>query len=443
MTLALFFFTAIANAATPLGDRIAHRVRDYVEAGLFSGVVVVSRGDTIVYEHAFGIADRTFGIANTISSKFHIASVSKPITAAAVLLLADRGTLALTDPVSKYVPDFPNGANISIEQVLTHYSGLGDTSNRPEYNEWSRVPQTTASLVERLAKLPPRDEPGKAFRYSNANYHLLAFIIEKVSGQSYGDFLRDNLFKPLGMTSSGHHGDEKEIIPGLATGYMPKGVAGFEKPSYFDWTSKTGNGSLYTSAHDLLAFHRALQRGTLLKPETVTASYGFGRADRDVGAFWFRGEKPGHRSVYMGGSSPGYKAYIERFIDDDVAVIVLSNLYLASPTPIGNDIAEILWNREPKLPPVPKRVSRPAEELSRHAGEYRFGSNFYTPNLLARVERRDDYLVMIYVEGSTVIPLLPMADGQYFDRLYWSFVRFEERKLIYRNGDSEFVALRQ
>ncbi|MDQ6801424.1 MAG: beta-lactamase family protein [Acidobacteriota bacterium] len=432
MIRSIFLWAAIPVAL------IDARVRDYVGAGLFSGVVLVSKGDAVVYEKAFGYADRTFRVPNTIHTKFHIASVSKPITAAAVLLLAERGKLSLDDHVSKSVPDFPNGDRITIEEVLTHYSGLADASSTPEYNDWSRFPQTPSSLVEKLAKMPMRSEPGRKYAYSNSNYHLLALIIEKTSGRSYGDFLDENVFKPLGMTSTAHHGDEKTIVDGLATGYLPKDADAFEKPPYFDWTAKTGNGSLYTTAGDLLKFHRALQQGKLLNPETVTASYGFGRKDRSVGMFWFRREQGGHRSVYVGGSSPGFKAHLERFVDDDVAVIILANIYLASPTPMAADISEILWNPKPKLEAVPKPIAASAEALQRVAGTYQFDSNFYQPNVRARIEKRDKFLMMVYPTFS--VPLTPIASDEYFDRFYWSFVRFEPGKMVYRNGNSVFEA---
>ena len=429
-TLLLVTVTAAAT--------IDARVKEYVDAGLFSGVVLVSSGDHILYEKAFGLADRTFKVPNTLDTKFHIASVSKPITAAATLLLAERGKLSLDDRVSKFVPDFPNGDRITIEELLTHYSGLADASSTADYNDWSRFQQTPASLVEKLAKLPPRSQPGTRYSYSNSNYHLLALIIEKASGTSFGDFLDQNIFKPLGMTNTAHHGDDKTIVPALALGYMPKEADAFEKPSYFDWTAKTGNGSLYTTAADLLKFHRALQRGGLLRPETVTMSYGFDRKDRQVGMFWFHHEVAGHRSVYVGGSSPGFKAHIERFIDDDTAVIVLANVYLASPTPIADDISAILWQKDPQLAPVPKPVPRAAEELRRISGTYRFGPNFYQPNVIVRIEPRDRYIVLRYPAFDA--PLTPIANGAYFDRFYWSFVRFENGKLIYRNGNDEFVA---
>jgi len=421
-------------AAVPVAQRIDNRVREYVDAGLFSGVVLVARGDQVVYQKAFGFADRTFSIPNRIDAKFHIASVSKPITAAAVLLLADRGKLSIDDRVSKWVPDFPNGDRITIEEVLTHYSGLGDASSTPEYNDWSRFPQTPASLVEKLAKLPLQSEPGTHYSYSNSNYHLLALIIERASGMSYGDFLAQNIFKPLGMNDSAHHASDQSVIAGLANGYLPKDAADWEKPTYFDWTSKTGNGSLYTTAADLLKFHRALQHGGLLKPETVTASYGFDRKDRNVGMFWFRRNENGHRSVYVSGSSPGFKAYLERFIDDDIAVIVLCNVYIASPPAIAHDIRTILWS-DKNLDAVPKRVPRSPEELRRVAGSYQFGPAFYQPNALVRIEPRDGYLVM---RTTFDRPLTPIANGEYFDRSYWSFVRFENGKMIYRNGSDEF-----
>ena len=424
-------------AAIPVA-LIDGRVKDYVDAGLFSGVVLVSKGDAVVYQKAFGLADRAFKVPNAINTKFHIASVSKPITAAAVLLLAERGKLSLDDPVSKFVPDFPNGGRITIEEVVTHYSGLADASSGPDYNNWARFPQTPASLVKKLAKLPMRSEPGTQYSYSNSNYHLLALIIEKASGQSFGDFLTENIFKPLGMRDTAHHGDEKAIVDGLATGYLPKDADAFEKPPYFDWTAKTGNGSLYTTAGDLLKFHRALQHGTLLKPETVKASYGFDRTDRSVGMFWFRRSQNGHRSVYIGGSSPGFKAHLERFIDDDVAVIVLSNLYLASPTPIAADISQILWNEKPKIPAVPKPIAASADALQSAVGTYQFDSTFYQPNARVRIEKRDKILMMVYPTSS--VPLTPIEGGGYFDRLYWSFVRFEPGKMTYTNGSSVFTA---
>lgn len=335
------FWVLPLDAASP-AKQIGVRVQQYVEAGLFTGVVLVARGDAVLFEKAFGLADRTFGVPNS---------------------------------------------------------------------------------------------------YSNSNYHLLVLILEKVTALSYGDLLTRSVLGPCGMTNSGHHGNEQDVILRLATGYMPAGTDGLEKPRYLDWSSKTGNGSLYSTARDLLAFHRALRRGTLLKPETVQASYGLDTPNRDVGMFWFHHVRSGRRSIYVGGSSPGFKAYMERFLDDDVTVVVLSNLYIAAPTPMGDDIAAILWQDAPKLPALPMRVARPRPELDRLAGSYRFGGDFFVPNMVGKVERREDALAFVYPNGS-VVPLTPTATG-FFDRIYRSTVRFENDALIYRNGDRDYVAKRE
>lgn len=408
-------------AAASLSALIDSRVTDYADAGLFSGVVLVAKGNVIIYQRAFGFADRIFKIPNRLDTKFHIASVSKPMTSAAVLLLADRGKLSIDDPVSKFVPDFPNGNRITIEQLITHRSGLGDASSQPDYNDWSRFAQTPASLVEKLAKLPLRSEPGTQYSYSNSNYHLLALIIEKASGMAYGDFLAQNIFKPLGMTSTAHHATDQMIVDNLASGYMPKDAADWERPPYFDWTSKTGNGSLFTTAGDLLKFRPE----KVLKPESASH------------VFWYHQDIAGHKAVYMNGSSPGFKADLHRFPDDDVTIIVLANVYLASPNPIAKDIASLLFENR-QLPPVPKPVSRGADDLRRVAGTYQFASNFYQPNVVARIEARDGYLLLRYPTFD--VPLTPLANGEYFDRLYWSFVRFDSGKMFYRNGSDEFAA---
>src|SRR5258708_830578 len=376
----------LATAIT--AQLIDARVKEYVDAELFSGVVLVSNRDGIVYEKAFGLADRAFGVPNTLDTRFHIASVSKPITAAAILLLVERGKLALDDHVSKFVPDFPNGDRITVEELLTHYSGLADATAPNQYNDCSRFPQTPASLVEKLARLPMQSEPGTRYSYSNSNYHLLALIVEKTSGLPYGEFLERNIFKPLGMTNTAHHGNDQAIVAGLATGYLPKDADDFEKPAFFDWTAKTGNGSLYTTAGDLLKFHHGLQQGRLLKPETLTASYGFGNKDRSVGMFWFRRQAEGHRSVFVNGSSPGFKSHFERFIDDDAAIIVLSNFCLAAAAPRAGDTAVFSGKQNRTRERAPTRARRSAEELLRVSGTYQFGADYYQPRAIVHVEPR-------------------------------------------------------
>jgi len=441
--LALFLaWLASSLRADALRDRMDAYVRRYVDAELFSGVVRVTKANRVVYENAFGLADRALGVQNTLQTKFQIASLSKPITAAAILLLVQEGKLTLDDKLAKFVPGFPNSDHITIEELLTHYSGLGDASAQPDYNEWSRFPQTTAALVERAKKVLRQSEPGTTYFYSNSNYHILAFMIEKVSGQSYGDFLEEKIFKPSGMANTAHRAKNETIVPNFADGYTPVSANGFERATYLDWTSKTGNGSIYSTADDLFRFHRALQTGSLLKADLLKESYGFDRKDRRVGMFWFHRERFGHRSVYVNGSSPGFKAHFERFIDDDATVTVLSNLYVAAPSIIAEDLSSMLFD-QPVNRDVPKPVRADSDYLKRFAGTFRFGDDYFVKNALARIEPKADHLDLVYPTTGFTISLLPVEGDRFFDRNFWSFVRFEDRKLIYRNGETDYVAVRQ
>ncbi|HLW34209.1 MAG TPA: serine hydrolase domain-containing protein, partial [Chthoniobacterales bacterium] len=433
---------ARAALADSLKENIDKYVRQYADADLFSGVVLVAKKDSIVYEAAFGQADRGLGVANRIDTKFQIASLSKPITALAILQLAEQSKLSLEDHLAKFIPDFPRGDKITIEQLLTHYSGLGDASAAADYNEWSRFPQTTAALVDKAKKVSPVGEPGAKYFYSNSNYHLLAFIIERVSGEKYGDYLKQHIFKPAGMLNTAHRAKDETIVADLANGYVPAGAKGVERATYLDWTSKTGNGSLYSTAADLLRFDRALSSGALLKPEAVKKSYGFDRKDRKVGTFWFHRQRFGHRSVYVNGSSPGFKGHIERFIDDGAVVVVLSNMYIAAPSMIAEDIGALLFDQKPTYD-VPHPVSVSEPELKRCAGKFRFGDDFFQKNAEVQIEARADHLDLIYSSTGFTVSLIPIGNGQFFDRVFWSFVRFEKDKLIYRNGETDYVAAKE
>jgi CubicO group peptidase (beta-lactamase class C family) len=325
---------------------------------------------------------------------------------------------------------------------LTHYSGLGDASAQPDYNEWSRFPQTTAALVERAKKIPRQSEPGTTYFYSNSNYHILAFLIEKVSGQNYGDFLEQKIFKPAGMTKTAHRARDETIVSNLANGYSPAGASGFERAPYLDWTSKTGNGSIYATADDLLRFHQALQSGSLLKADRLKQSYGFERKDRTVGMFWFHRQRFGHRSVYVNGSSPGFKAHFERFIDDDATVVVLSNFYIAAPSTIAEDLGAMLFD-QPVNRDVPRPIHVNGADLKRFAGTFRFGDDYFVKNAVVRVEPQMDHLDLNYPATGFSIALIPIEGDRFFDRNFWSFVRFDGEKLIYRNNEKDYVAVRQ
>ena len=158
--------------------------------------------------------------------------------------------------------------------------------------------------------------------------------------------------------------------------------------------------------------------------------------------FWFHRQRFGHRSVYVNGSSPGFKAHFERFIDDDATVVVLSNFYIAAPSTIAEDLGAMLFD-QPVNRDVPRPIHVNGADLKRFAGTFRFGDDYFVKNAVVRVEPQMDHLDLSYPATGFSIALIPIEGDRFFDRNFWSFVRFDGDKLIYRNNDKDYVAVRQ
>jgi len=447
----VFLLTVAFSAATPaaptgtdakpsLARRVDGVVKPFVEAGVFQGVVLLAVDGEIVYERAFGKVSHELDVDNSPNTRFQIASVSKPFTAAAIQLLAERGKLDLHAPLSKVLPDYPNGDRLTIDHLLTHTSGIPSINSFDEYGEWSRGSHRPAGLVEKFKDRPLQFEPGAQYSYSNSNYNLLAHIIELVSKESFGDFLERNIFDPLGMESTAHHQNPDEIVPGLATGYTPVGARGFARAPYLDWSIKTGNGSLFSTARDLLRFDRALREGLLLKPESLEAAYGF---ERELGYGWYPGSRFSERQVTITGRSPGFTARFERFVDQDRSLILLSNVYISPPPQMTEALAALLLGREPTETGFDLNYAVSGKNLDRFTGEYAFGDDWFVGAVMTRIENNGDHLRLVYLDGNNAgydFPLVPLGEALFFDRKHGGMVRFEREgvnspwTLVYNHG---------
>lgn len=420
---------AVRRDAPPLSDhelarRVDAYVRSFADTGLFSGIVLVRRNGRTVSEQAYGVAERRFGAPVARDTRFMIASLSKPITAAAVARLVDEGKVSFDDPISRYVPNIPNGDKITIDQLLTHHSGLDSPDRQSGSESWMRLPNTTEQLVERARAMAPAYKPGERYFYANANYWILANLIERVSGVSYGDFLDREIFQPLGMKDSGHRADVLRVIPRLADGYAPDGVKDYRVAELIDWTSKTGNGSLYSTADDFARFYDALAGGRLLKPETTRRVFGEGKP---MGYGWFHRDDadPHRRSVWFNGRSPGYTAVVEAWPDAGTNFIILSNLYVYSPTVMADGLRKIVWNEPYALQQPIRPAAVSPQELRRLEGTYQFGPTFFVRNGRARIVSRGDHLDMQWEAGGLVTTLIPLGQNVFFDPTFWATIRFE------------------
>jgi len=430
----IFFFPA--NAATggdldlktaPEKSRLEAEVDGYIqpfiEAGGFSGALLMARGGKMLLAKGFGMANYELDVPNTPQTRFQIASISKTFTAAAILLLEERGKLKLADPLTRFWPGYPNGDKITVHHLLAHTSGIPNVNDFPDYDAKSKFPHTLEDIISWFKDMPLGFAPGEKYAYSNSNYNLLAFIIEKASGQKYEEFLKKTIFEPLGMNDTGDGGHPEIILENRASGYSPAGAGGIENAPVINWSTKRGNGSLFSTVEDLYKWDRALYGEKIIKKDSLEKL--FKEHTPGVGYGWFIGKHLNRRVLYFNGRSPGFTSYLDRFIDDDACIIILSNNYAPVPHTIISDIAAILFGEKYNKPESLKPVPVKSEDLELLAGQYRFGKDFYRPEAAVSIEKKDGYLTMKWNETfqSSLMALSPTV---FLDRYFWAKISFEK-----------------
>jgi CubicO group peptidase (beta-lactamase class C family) len=415
---ALWFAAMLVSGCSPATAQSTNHFDDYVHAyvrnGDFSGSVLITHGGRVVFRKSYGMANYELSVPNTDKSRFHIASVSKTFTAAAVVLLEKNGKLKLSDPLSKYLPGFLNGEKITLEQMLTHSSGLPDYYALPEYAVKKNQRVTLPDLIAWIKTKPLDFLPGTESRYSNTGYAFLAYIIEQASGESYDQFIADELFKPAGMKNSGTFRDDA-LIPERASGYQPwTGNPGMRNAPAYDKTILIGAGSLYSTTDDLFAWTRALREGKFFELSKLSYPYGWGRREATV-----HGAK--RAFLEQDGRDPGFVSHVSMYLDDDLTVILLGNLEDGAVNTMADDLARIALG-DTVAPPPPRGKHGSAEEGSDFAGTYQV---------------RPDFLLDVKAEGSNLflrgtggdyLPLEPTGKDSFFYRQFYVPVKFKRDK---------------
>jgi CubicO group peptidase (beta-lactamase class C family) len=424
------------TGAQDLAGKIDAYLKPFVEANNFIGVIHISRRGRVLFQKGYGLANYELNVPNGPETRFHIASVSKAFTAAAILLLEERGKLATSDSVSTYVPGYPAGDKIRLEHLLTHSSGIPNVNNFPDYDKESCFPHSLAEIVGMFRAKPLEFEPGTRNRYSNSNYNLLALIIEIITGQSYGAFLRANIFEPLGLSSTVHDGDASALIASRSTGMEPQGLRDLKLAPRIDWSIKTGNGSLVTTASDLAKFARSVFEGRLLRPASLAKIM---QAGPVFPYGWTDRVRSDRKLKSAGGRSPGFVSNLDYVLADGTCIVILSNCYSpVTQDPIAPAIEAIVAGERPRSEPAAPIPPR-AGELAALAGRYQMPEDYYVPGVILTIENRGEYLDVRWGNTASTI-IFPVDDGQYLDRSYWARVSFARDKggrvteLIYTMG---------
>jgi CubicO group peptidase (beta-lactamase class C family) len=249
-------------------DRIVQDLRsslnEVVAQDRFSGAVLLAKNGTILVEQAYGFADHAFNARNRLDTKFNLGSMGKMFTAVAILQLVEQNRLSLNDLLVKVVPDYPNAqiaSRITIHQLMTHTSGLGDFFGKAFQDTPKDKFSTIAAHLPLFVDKPLLFEPGTKWSYSNAGFIVVGLVIEKVSGQSYYDYVREHIFKSAGMINTDNYFIDADI-PNLALGYITAGAgatsSGPRRTNFYFLQRGASAGGGYSTVEDLLRFCRCV-----------------------------------------------------------------------------------------------------------------------------------------------------------------------------------------
>lgn len=311
---------------------------DYRGAESPGAVVRVIRDGTPVATRAYGLANVEEKIPVRPETNFRLASVTKQFTAMSILILVDRGELALDDTLTDVLPEFPGyGDAITLRHVLQHTSGLIDYEPFvPEDSEKQIVDREVLDLM--MQRDRTYFPPGSEYRYSNSGYAVLAMVVEKTSGRSFADFLEENIFGPLGMHDTVAHQEGVSVVANRAYGYHV-GESGVEFSDQSPWSAVLGDGGIYTSVIDLTKWDRALYDHPFVRPELLGEAFTPGLGDYGFG--WRIDEYRGHRRMHHEGSTIGFRNFIQSFPGERLTVIVLSNRREPEVQSLAEQVADL------------------------------------------------------------------------------------------------------
>ena len=394
--------------------------------------VLVAQNGKVLFERAYGLANVENRVPVTTATKFRIGSITKQFVAAAILKLNEEGKLKLDDTLSKFIPDYPRGDEVTIHHLLTHTSGIHSYTGKSNFFETVRSPIRAEDLINSFKDDPYDFDPGKKWSYNNSGFFLLGHIVRKVSGKDYGVFLRETFFEPLGMTNTGVH-EATAIIEHEAHGYSYEGGA-VRKAVDWDMSRAGGAGALYSTVGDLYRWNEGVFGGKVLSAASLKAAFtpvktaeSKGEDPKDgYGYGWGIGSLRGLREIDHGGGLHGFTSFLLRITNENFTVAVLAN----SATPIPNmdtsglahDIANIYL--ADKLQPRPTTIANKSVSpklYDAYVGRYDYGM------AVLKVTKENDRL-FAQLTGQSKFEIFPRSETEFFWKVVEAHVTFVKDK---------------
>jgi CubicO group peptidase (beta-lactamase class C family) len=404
----LFISLLLLPVASLAQKNISALFDNYMQAQVnvneFTGTVLVAQKGKIIYEKAFGMADREWNIPNTIQSKFEIGSVTKQFTSACILQLAEQGKLSLDDKLSKYFADFPKADSVTIHMLLTHTSGIKDYSQLPEFEKVCTLPLEKDTLVALIKKQPYIFSPGTKWSYSSSGYFLLGYIVEKVSGKSYSDYVYNNVIQKAGLKNTCVNRWDS-ILLYRAKGYG-KTTGGWKNAYYISMEGANSAGAIISTIEDLYQWNNALFSNKIISAASFSKMitpynehYGYGLS---IDSFQH------HLEIGHNGGINGFSSFLGRFPTDDVVVAGLSNDETANTSGIVNALAAIIFD----IPVISSykhmEVKVDSSILKRYVGAYK------VKNVQIDLKVKEGRLYIHLRDQSDVYEFKPESETKFF-----------------------------
>jgi CubicO group peptidase (beta-lactamase class C family) len=381
---------AVTNAPMPPRDALVDALFTRVITNNAPGAaVLVAQNGIVLFEKGYGLADVAHASSFAPDTKSRIGSITKQFTASAILKLQEQGKLSVQDKLSKYFPDFPSGDEVTLHHLLTHTSGIRSYTDKPGFLDKVTSAVEPDDLIKSFQNDAYDFAPGKKWHYDNSGYFLLGRIIEKVSGQSYGDFLRQNFFEPLGMTNTGVH-RAGLALEHEALGYQYHGTV-FTNALNWDMSWAGGAGALYSTVEDLFHWNEGVFGGKVLKDASLKAAWTPVKTEDSkdddsstgYGYGWFSTHMRGTQEISHGGGLNGFSSFIMRLPHENFTVAILANAEPGAagvePSRLAHLVTEIYLGE--KLDPRPTHQVNPnvsPDAFGALVGRYDYGMGVMT-----------------------------------------------------------------
>jgi CubicO group peptidase (beta-lactamase class C family) len=385
--------------------------------------VLIARDGQIVYERGYGYADIGHAAKITPKTVFRIGSVSKQFTAAAILKLQEDGRLSAQDKLSKFLPDFPRGDEVTLHHLLTHTSGIHSYTSDPNFMKTVQTEISPEELIDSFKDDKFDFEPGEGQSYCNSGYFLLGHIVAKVSGKSFDQYLKEVFFEPLGMENTGIH-RWNLVLDHEATGYAFRGGK-IEKATNWDMSWAGGAGALYSTVGDLYRWNEGLFNGKILSEASLEAAFtpatlnngdvakGAGGGNKGYGYGWGIGDYRGLSLIGHSGGLHGFSSYLMRLPDQKLTVTVLANclptIPKLSPPSLGPKTAEVyLFEKMHEQASFVTDTTVDPSVYDDYVGRYDYG------NSMVLTVTRDGDRLLAQMTGQAQAEIFPRSETEFF-----------------------------